>query len=98
VNLKDVAFTTEKNRMAAKGLINLVADTLGVQVALLNEEGCSIYLQSFSGELEDPKTGKVKVVKSIFAPVTNLVNKVGGVECEVFYDGSVAHPGKEDKR
>jgi hypothetical protein len=37
----------------------------------------------------------VKVVRSIFAPVTNLVNKVGGVECEVFYNGAVKHPEKE---
>jgi hypothetical protein len=94
VDLADVAFTTEKNRMAAKGLINLVTDTIVVQIALLNEQGCSIFTQSLSGKMEDPKTGKIKVVKSIFAPVTNLVNKVGRGDCEVFYKGRVKHPEK----
>jgi hypothetical protein len=94
VSLTDVAFTTKKNRMAAKGIIDIPSDTLSVQVGLLNPQGCSIFIQGISGKLEDPEMGKVKVVKSLLAPVTNLANQVGGVECEVFYKGSVKHPEK----
>jgi len=88
INLADVAFTTIENRMAAKGWINLNTDSLNVQVALLNEKGCSLYSQSVSGKIEEPDVGKVKVMKSLLAPVTNLVKW----ECEVFYDGKVKQP------
>ena len=92
VNLVDVAFTTNDNRMAAKGWLNLLSDSLIIEIALLNNKGCSIYSQPISGKIEDPEMGKVKVVKSLLAPVTNLVTKVGEVECDVFYDGKVKQP------
>jgi len=88
VTLADVAFTTTENRMAATGWIDLNSDSLNVQVALLNEKGCSLYSQEISGGLEEPEMSKVKVMKSIFAPITNLVKG----ECDVFYDGKVKQP------
>lgn len=91
VNLSDVAFTTDKNRMAAKGWINIATDSLDIDIALLNESGCSLYSQGISGSRKDPDIGKVKVMKSIFAPVTNLVKG----DCEVFYDGKVKQPAKK---
>ncbi len=92
INLDDVAFTTNDNRMAAKGWLNLLSDSLSIEIALLNNKGCSIYSQPISGKIKDPEMGKVKVVKSLLAPVTDLVNKVGEVECDVFYDGKVKQP------
>ncbi len=94
ISLADVAFTTEENRMAARGSIDLVTDTLSIQIALLNPQGCSVFSQSISGKIEEPDMGKVKVVKSLLAPITNMVDKMAGTECEVFYDGRVKHPGK----
>jgi hypothetical protein len=38
--------------------------------------------------------GKVKVVGTVLAPVTNLVDDVTGKDCVVFYSGSVEHPQK----
>jgi len=42
--------------------------------------------------VKDPKTGNIKVLKSLISPVTNLWNSLVGNDCEVFYDGSVEHP------
>jgi hypothetical protein len=42
--------------------------------------------------------GKVKVVGTVLAPVTNLVDDVTGKDCEVFYSGSVEHPKNESKK
>ena len=94
VNLVDVAFTTNENRMAIKGQVNLLSDSLNIEIGLLNEKGCSIYSQSISGDVNNPDMGKVKVVRSVLAPVTDLVNKVGEVKCDVFYSGKVKQPNK----
>lgn len=54
VNLADVAFTTNKNRMAGKGWINLMTDSLNIEIALLNNKGCSQYSQSIKGYINKP--------------------------------------------
>ncbi len=91
INLADVAFTTNNNRMAAQGWINLSTDSLHIDVALLNEKGCSLYSQGISGSFEGPDIGKLKVMKSLLAPVTNLVKG----KCDVFYEGKVKQPEKK---
>ena len=94
INLDDVAFATNKNRMAAKGWIDLTKDSLDIQIALVNKKGCSIYTQTLKGSLHDPESGKLKVMRSLFAPVSNLLNTIGGEECQVFYNGTVKPPEK----
>jgi hypothetical protein len=42
-----------------------------------------------SGNISDPKAGKVKFVKTAIAPITNLVNDILDLNCDVFYDGEV---------
>jgi hypothetical protein len=42
--------------------------------------------------MNSPTFGKVKVVGTVLAPVTNLVDDMLGNDCEVFYSGSVKHP------
>lgn len=93
INLVDVAFTTLENRMAFKGWVDLVTDSLSVEVALLNELGCSLYSQEIFGPLDSIESSKVKVMKSLLAPVTNLVTSEK--KCDVFYDGKVNQPEKE---
>jgi len=92
--IEDVAFSTENNRIAALGWIDLKTDSLNIIIAALNKEGCSIMSQDLYGKLETPDMGEVQVVKSILAPVTNLVKGAVGVECKVFYSGEVKHPEK----
>ena len=92
--IKDAAFTTNENRIAAKGLIDFSQDSLSLTIALLNKYGCSVFSQNLYGNLDSPALGKVKVVGTILAPVTNLVDDILGNDCVPFYNGSVNHPKK----
>ncbi len=92
LTIQDAAFATYKNRIASKGLINFSQDSLDLTIALLNKYGCSVFSQNINGDLNSPTLGKVKVVGTILAPVTNLVDDVLGNDCELFYSGSVKHP------
>ena len=89
--LKDVALSTKKNRVAAKGWLDIVHDSLGISFAVIDNNGCSIFTQDVYGDLNKPTLGKVKVVSALLAPVTNLYNSLMDVNCEVFYHGSL-HP------
>ena len=93
MNLADVAFTTEENRMAFNGMVSFVTDTVTIEIALLNDLGCSLYSQDVFGTLDSLEFGKVKVMKSLLAPVTNLVTSEK--KCDVFYDGKVKQPKTE---
>ena len=92
--IEDAAFTTNKNRVASNGFINFSKDSLNLNIALIDKKGCSIFSQRAYGNLNEPTLGSVKVVKSILAPVTNLVDDILGIDCDVFYDGIVKHPIK----
>ena len=89
---EDVAFSTDKNRIAIKGFMNFPDDSLNTTLALLNKYGCSIFNQSIYGDLNSPALSKVKVVGTILAPITNLIDDIIGADCEVFYKGIVKHP------
>jgi len=90
--IDDAAFSTEKNRIAIIGSINFPEDSLNITLALLNKHACSILSQRVYGDLNDPTLGKVRVVGSLLAPLTNLVDDILGADCEVFYNGSLPHP------
>jgi AsmA protein len=89
---KDVAFSTDKNRIAIKGFMNLPDDSLNITLALINKYGCSIFNQSIYGDVNSPTLSKVKVVGTILAPVTNLIDDIFGADCDIFYTGTVKHP------
>ncbi len=89
LTLKDVALSTKKNRVAAKGWLNVLKDSLDISFAVIDDNGCSIFEQNVSGDLNKPSLGKVKVVSTLLAPVTNLYDNVMGVNCPVFYKGSL---------
>ncbi len=89
---EDVAFTTDKNRFAAKGWLNFAADSLDLTIAVLDKNGCSIFSQNVFGKMNEPEPGKLKIVGTLLAPVTNLIDDIFGSDCEKFYTGSVKHP------
>jgi len=35
-------------------------------------------------------------VKSLLAPITNLLDKTFSIECDPFYEGSVPHPEEKE--
>jgi AsmA protein len=94
-SIEDAAFTTNKNRIALVGSIGFANKNLDLTIALLNKEGCSVFSQQLYGNLDAPTLGEVKVVGTVLAPVTNLVDDVMGNDCVVFYRGSVEHPVSE---
>ncbi len=90
--IDDAAFTTHKNRVASNGIIDFNNDSLDLNIALVNKYGCSIFSQKAYGDINSPTMEKVKVVGTILAPVTNLIDDVFGADCDVFYDGVIQHP------
>lgn len=90
----DCALSTEHNRVALKGKLDLVKKRYeNVTVALLDNEGCAKFKQSISGSFIHPRIGSVSVVNSLSGPIMNLFSKakrfIQGGKCEVFYSGAV---------
>lgn len=97
IRFDDVALSTELNRMAAGGTIDINKDSLDITVSLLNEAGCSIFSQNIAGSMINSEMGKIDAGKLILAPLTNLAKKTVGVDCEVIYEGKVKQPVKKEK-
>jgi len=105
IQLSDVALSTEKNRAALKGTLNIVDEKfVDVQAALLNGKGCATIQQTISGTFTQPK---LKMDESTVKTLTNVAlsflvkaKKIAPVvvapstdeNCTVFYTGVVAPP------
>ena len=92
LEIDDVAFATKKNRIAAKGHINLIDKTVNITFAVLNKDGSCRSMQNIKGNLDDPEFGEIKIIEAILSPLTNLFKSVFPIESDVFYAGSVQHP------
>ncbi len=93
---KDVAMTTNKNRLAMHGSLDFVGDRFqDVTVALVNEHGCVRVQQDVRGSFNNPDVEKPNVLVSVTGPVSKVFKKakhlVGG-RCKVFYAGSLPPP------
>jgi len=93
--LNDLAFSTEENRVAAKGWIDLARDSLDITFAVVDENGCSIIDQRMHGSMKEPEKSQIRFLETIIAPLTNLFRAALSSDCEVFYEGSVAYPVKK---
>ncbi|NOQ79895.1 MAG: hypothetical protein GQ546_10900 [Gammaproteobacteria bacterium] len=98
ITMNDVAFSTQKHRLAVKGQINSKQKTfINFKAATIDNDGCPIYIEEVKGTLDNPKIQKVNVlVSGIVNPITSLVKKVTkqlNVKCkEPFYNGTVKAP------
>ncbi|MCK5765561.1 MAG: AsmA family protein [Bacteroidales bacterium] len=88
LSTEDVAFSTQENRIAVRGAVNLWNETFNdLEFALINDWGCAVFQQNISGHFTDPDVSEVKVVKTILAPVKNIFK---GKKCKnPFYEGTV---------
>ncbi len=97
---EDVAFSTKKNRLASRGRIDLKSQRfLNFNIALIDEQGCSTFMQRVEGRLTNPKVSASKTfaetARNIF---DSIVSKVPVREdkqqnkCEFLYKGVVQHP------
>lgn len=94
---RDVAFSTEKNRIALKGKLDLVNGRfVDVTVAVLDAKGCAKIRQMISGPFGDPRMDKTSVLQSFADPILGLLERakvlIGRTSCEPFYTGAVQHP------
>jgi hypothetical protein len=93
---KDVAMTTETNRVALKGGLDFVnASYQDVTVAVVGPQGCVQVQQKVRGPFAHPDVEKPNVVSSLAGPALHLLKKARralGGHCEVFYAGSLPPP------
>ena len=93
---KDVAMTTNENRIALVGNLDFVNERFNdVTVAVVDGEGCAKVRQKIRGPFRKPEVEKVSILQSVEGPALNLLKQAKdlfGGKCEVFYAGSVAPP------
>jgi AsmA protein len=93
---QDVAIATKENRVALQGGLDFVNEQFdNVTMAIVDAKGCAKVRQKIRGTFKDPVVEKPGVLKSLTGPALSLLKKGGdllGVQCEVFYAGSVAAP------
>jgi hypothetical protein len=96
--LNDVAFATQKYRLAAKGKINLQEQTfLQFFISTVDENGCSIYEEEIKGRLSAPSVKKINVLLGgVINPINSVVSKTKdtlNLHCKTpFYNGIVKAP------
>lgn len=98
ISIDDLAFATLENRVAVNGWLNMKTDSLDLVVGVLDHKGCAIIDQRIYGSGGEPEYSKVKIVKTLLSPVTKVLNSVVGKDCDIFYEGIVAHPAKKKGR
>ena len=89
----DVAFTTDKSRIALAGGVDLYkSEFLDFTLGVVDKKGCTLISQTISGSFSEPQLAQVNAASTILAPVTNVLKMIAGVDCKPFYTGSLAHP------
>ena len=104
IQLSDVAFSTTTNRIALKGILNIVDEKfIDFKTALLDSKGCATFQQKMSGSFAKPS---VKVDDATITALSNVVlsfstkskaaapsaPKQQDENCTIFYEGVVKHP------
>ncbi len=94
---RDVAMSTNKNRIALQGRLDLVNDQFDeVTMALVDAKGCVKVQQKIRGTFQNPAVEKPALVTTLAGPALRLLKKgtdlLTGGHCDVFYAGSVAAP------
>jgi len=78
--LSDVAISTLANRVAVKGKINIVDESMqGVKVAILDKKGCATFSQGIEGTISNPKGKGATTSKVSVEQVEEVVNMVSSL-------------------
>ena len=90
---EDVAFSTNLNRLAFNGSLDIAKDSIpGFTVYVVDQIGCSIMQQTITGKTDNLQIGKLKIAKTLLGSVINAVKSVLGSNCKIVYDGEIKHP------
>ena len=92
MELSDVAFSTPKNRIAAKGKYSFPTDSIAIVIAVVDKKGKIELQQTITGTTKHPKLSVFKPLNAILKPVSNLFNDVLFIKGETFYNGKVLPP------
>ena len=92
----DVAFKTDKYRMAVDGKLDLVNKQYNnLTIAMVNKDGCVGFSQTLSGDFEEPQTTSMMVIGIAFGKSDNMwkvLSTPSKRKCTPFYTGSITHP------
>lgn len=99
----DVAFATQKTRIAAIGAINLNNNAFeNFSIGILDEQNCAKFSQAIKGTLTNPKievtqtaiSTAVNLATSLFGKLQKGAEKITNTKskCEPFYNGIVKQP------
>ncbi len=97
VQFNDVAFRTEKNRVALSGEIDIINESYhSFAYALVQDDGCPEIREEFNGPFEQAESEGPNGLKILMGPVTNLFKGTSRIiddsECKYPYRGSVEAP------
>lgn len=90
---QDMAFATEKNRVAAKGSIDFESrEWKNLKIGVLDKNGCSLLEQEVNGPFSDPTFSDINVIGTLLGSVINVLKIASFQKCDPFYSGKVRHP------
>jgi AsmA protein len=97
---EDAAIATPKYRVALKGGLDLPNGKFkDLTLAVLDKKGCAVSSQNIQGTFSSPQLGKITMLESLAGPVLSVLGTVEklvpGLECGVFYSGSVPQPAEK---
>ena len=86
----DVAFSTQRNRVAVKGGFDLSNKKFNsMTFSVVDPNGCIVNSETVDGTFENPEVKDAGLIeRTIIRPLERLLK----TDCEFFYDGSVPHP------
>lgn len=96
IDLKDVAFSTNKYRFATKGTYNFIEDKLDISSAIVDQRGCSMLDQTIRGNSKSYQMGKASLKEFRKNPVMDRYENFKKKNCVPFYSGLVKAPLKKN--
>lgn len=95
--VRDVAFRTSENRLALSGALDIGNSRFeDMLVAVVDPEGCAVVEQQITGPFREPEIEQPGFLTTAAGPVIDLVSRgvreITDADCDVFYDGAIAHP------
>ena len=90
VTAQDVAFSTQRNRVAVKGDLDMPNEKFNnVTIAIVDSDGCVVNSEIVDGPFKNPEVKEAGVIeRTVIRPLKRMFK----TECELFYDGLVPHP------
>ena len=87
---EDVAFSTQRNRVAVKGSLDMPNEEFkNVTIAIVDSDGCIVNSETVNGPFNNPEVKDAGILeRTVIRPLKRMFED----ECELFYDGSVQHP------